>query len=1061
VQVKGVTRGGAVRESQSPGVVEFRVLGPIEVIFGGERVSLAGARQEIVLTMLLLEAGHTVAVDLLIDAIWGDSPPATAKSQVHICVSRLRKMLARSGSTASLQTRSAGYMLEIPEGSLDLQRFRDLTAQAAAVCGRDPLAGVAHYRAALEIWRGDACAGIESRITAQAAIRLNESRLTALGDCIDLELALGHHNQLIGELSELVAQHPLWERPRRQLMLALYRSGRRAEALEVFQAARQILLEELGLEPDKELSALHQSILNSDSVLDLPGSRSAHSVEDEDPNDAGESAGQREASRLSPPNPRMLPATIGDFVGRENELNHIFALLTGFTPADAARHNGIHVPIVVLTGRGGVGKTSLALRAAHLLHASFPDGSLYAQLGDGIELAVGAYGILERFLRASGVRTSDMPDGLEERAEMYRSLLAGQRVLVVLDGASNVSQVEPLLPGHPGCAVLITCRTRAASPAGATCLEVGTLDADAGAALLAQVIGPDRAAAEYDAVTTIVGLCEGLPLALRIAAAKLAARPHWRIERLAGRLVNERRRLDELALEKTSIRTMLDLTYQSLTNRQQKLLRRLSLLGPRDFPYWVGGPLLQTDVLEAEEFLEELVVNGLVEARSMPAGDTRYQLHDLVRLYASEAIAASESAAERQASIARYTGCLLWLTTQAHQRYYGGDFYVPHGSGLRYPLPAATTGLLLADPIAWLRAERTLIVAAILLASRAGLDELSWELAVTSVTLFESEPFPDDWRETHLTAMAATTDAGNQRGTAALLFSLGMLATTRNLEEAASLLRHSCQLWEEVGDQHGLALSLHGLAGIERLSGNYQNAAVMYKRVLPLFEQIGDYAGYAAALRCLGQIEMDQMRDAAAEALFRRAISVAEQAESRRDRTQALYYLAELLLHRGDLKQAEQLFQTVCAEAKTLADAVGQGYGFLGLGITCSQLREFGRAADNLRAALTLAERSNDKLLRGRVLLASAEFYAAEGRHELALAQLNKALATFADFGPALVWQARALEFASRIHRLLDNGEEADRFWRSALDVAGGSESALGALLGAAPRVDKSAGPAA
>jgi DNA-binding SARP family transcriptional activator/tetratricopeptide (TPR) repeat protein len=997
---------------QSRDEVEFRLLGPVEVVFSMERISIGAARQEIVLTMLLLETDRIVGMDLLIDAIWGDSPPSTAKSQVQICVSQLRKVLARSDAI-SLQTRRAGYVLEVPDGSLDLQRFRSLTARAADMAERDATEAVNLYRAGLGVWRGDACAGVESRIVGHAATRLNESRRTALGDCIDLELRSGGHNRVIGELSELVAQQPLWERPRQQLMLALYRSGRAGEALKVYQTARMTMREDLGLEPSKETQALQQSILVGDGALDSSGWQNST---DGDPAWVDETAIQQEAV------PQLLPSTIADFVGRSEDLARISAVLTRPQRTDVSQPSGIHVPIVVLTGRGGVGKTNLALRAAHLLSESFPDGQLYAKLRDGIEPVVSTSRVLDRFLRAFR-GPSALPDTLEERAEMYRNLLAGKKVLIMLDDAASVSQVEPLLPGHPGCAVIITCRTRAACPSGATCLEVGALDGPDGTELLAQVIGTDRINAEPEAATAMVELCEGLPLALRIAAAKLASRPHWRIERLTARLANERRRLDELSLEKTSIRAMLDLTYQNLTAQQQRLLRRLSVLGGSDFPCWLGAPLLETDVMEAEELLEELVVNGLIEAWNTQSGETRYHLHDLVRLYAAEATAVADPAGERQALITRFVGCLLSLTSEAHQRYYGGAFYIPTGDGFRYPLSAETVNGLLTDPIAWLRTERALIVGAAVLAARAGLDEMCWELLVTTVTLFEAEPYPEDWREAHLTAIAVTRDAGNKRGTAALLFSLGTLTTTRKLDEAADLLQQSCLMWEELGDAHGLALALHGLAGVERLRGEYGNATARYQRVLSLFEQIGDYAGQAAALRCLGQIAMDRQDPAAAEVLFGRAVSTAERARSWRDMAQARFYLGELWLQRGNLKTAEKLFQTVCSETRVGTDAVGQGYAFLGLGSTYIRGGNMALAADNLHKALALAEQTNDMLLRGRVLLAGAELCVAEGRYEPALSQVEDALDTFTDYGSSHAWHMRALEFANHLRLHLGHAD--------------------------------------
>ncbi|MFE9440031.1 BTAD domain-containing putative transcriptional regulator [Streptomyces sp. NPDC006602] len=1014
----------------------FRILGSIELDGGRGPVSLTAPRQEVVLAMLLLEAGQSVPVDRLIEAVWEETPPSTARSQVQICISQLRKLLAQLNIDATIRTSRTGYRLTFPAGLLDLELFRESVTRAAGM--QQPDESVVEYRAALELWRGDACAGVESRVVGQAVTRLHESRLAALGDCIDLELRLGRHHQVIGELSELVSRYPLWERARGQLMLALHRSGRSAEALEVFRAGRAVLIDELGLEPGKTLQVLHQAILNNDSGLDAgPGADEAVPL----PPPAQENA---------PPDvvPQLLPSTIADFSGRHEELDSIVASLHGAgggsTPSGA-----LHVPIVVLTGRGGVGKTTLAIRAAHLLNERFPDGRLYARLGEAQGPASSVTAVLDRFLRSFGMNSTEIPDNAVERAETYRSKLAGRRVLVVLDDVSSARQISDLLPGEPGCAVIMTSRSRLAGPPGAAWCDVGPLDTPAGASLVTGAIGSHRASAEPEAITSLVELCEGLPLALRIVTTKLATRPHWRVVHLVERLSNERLRLDELALEGASIRATLDFTYRGLAEDQQRLLRRLSILGAADFAGWISAVLLDDDVRRAESLLESLVEEGLVQAWSTHAGNLRYQLHDMVRLYAGEQLARSESAATRREILSRYLGGWLSLAAEAHRRHYGGDFYVLHGTAAHWPLPKERVQALLTDPVTWFQSERTLLVEAILLAARGGFDEICWDLAITSDTLFESGPYPEDWQVTHLGALEVTRRAGNDRGTAALLYSLGVLATTRQLDEAEQLFGEALVLWEKIGDRHGSALTTHGLAGVERLRGSYDAASVLYGQALVLMREVGDQAGESAVLRCMGQIAMDRRQYRLAEERFERAAAVAQRVDSKRDSAQAQYHLAELCLQLGDLTRAEGLLKDVCRESRLGADSVGEGFGYLSLGITYAQMDATEKARESLRTATELSQRAGDVLLNSRVLLASAEVEFAAGDLDSAATRAMDACAAFQALGSHLVWRARCLELAGRALHGLGRTDEAVRMWREAAESLASKDAGLSARLAA------------
>jgi DNA-binding SARP family transcriptional activator len=738
--------------------VDFRLLGVIEIVLPGNNlVEIGSARERVILTMLLLRANRVVQVEQLIDAVWDESPPATARSQVQQCVSALRRKLAQAGG-GLLMTDAAGYVIRVPGDAIDVTRFERLVLRSRIAVTEDRIAdAAADLRAALALWRGPACAGVDSSVIRAAATRLDEDRLAALETCADLDLQLGRHRELAGELGGLVAQYPLRERLRYLYMVALYRSGDKATALEAFRSARVALVAELGLEPGDELSALNRGILAGDPALDhgpdtIPGTARL---------DLG-----------TVPVPRQLPSAIADFTGRGQEVSELTMLLS---VPDEAMLAGRYLPMAVLRGKGGVGKTTLALHAAHALRHDYPDGHLYAQLRDGDGHPVSAADVLSLFLRALGLPSAAIPEGLAERAATYRSLVGDRRVLILLDDAHVTSQVVPLIPGNPGCGVIITSRDSLAGLDGAHYIDIGDLDEAASLRLLGAVIGSDRVAEEPAAALSLVRMCGCLPLALRIVAARLVARPHWKLEAMVGRLADEERRLDELALGDVGIRATVALSYETLDQDAGQLFRLLGLLGSADFSAWVAAPLLGCDAARAVELLDTLVDARLVDVHVNGAGVARFRLHELVRVYARERLAAEESAARRTAALERMLGCWLMLASEAHRRTYGGDFAILHRSASRFPLPADLIDELLASPLDWLRIEQSGLVSAVYQAAQTGLHELCWDLAMTLMTLFESDYQADNWRRTHDVALAAARRGGNRMGEAAMLYSLGHL----------------------------------------------------------------------------------------------------------------------------------------------------------------------------------------------------------------------------------------------------------------------------------------------
>jgi DNA-binding SARP family transcriptional activator/tetratricopeptide (TPR) repeat protein len=1016
--------------------LEYRVLGPLAVLADGKPIDIGSTRQRIVLAAMLLDANRVVSRDRLVDALWDRHPPATASSQIHICVSALRRKLAAHGAPDVIETVPPGYLIRVDDHALDAREFELLVAsgRAAAADGR-PHDAVRHLLASLELWRGPAFAGLKSDLVQVAATRLNEERLGVLEDRMDAELELGRHHDIVGELSELVAGNPLRERMCGQLMLALYRDGRQAEALAAFRAARAIFLDELGLEPSQGLRDLEHAMLQNDPALQ-PGSLTR----------------SRRPSVAAALIPRQLPADVGDFVARQGVLGQVRAILAPQPPpAPSLRH----LEIVVLSGRSGVGKTALALHAAHELSDSYPDGQLYAQLEAGTEPVSTAH-VLEEFLRALGVTLVAPPGSVEDLAHTYRSQLARRSVLVVLDAAASVGQVIPLLPGGSSCAVIITSRSRLPGLPGAQRFEVGVFDESAGVELVTRVIGEERVCHEKDAARKLVRLCGGLPVALRIAAAKLAARPHWTVGRLVSRLEDEQQRLDELEFdehvrgEAGGIRASISLSYESLGPDARRLLRRLAILGATDFAYWIGAPLLDLDIAIVTDLTEQLVAARLIDAIVLEDQSVRFQIHELIRVYALERLMAEEPATERAAALRRVLGCWLFLAGEAHRREYGGDFTVLHGNAERWTLSGDAVSELLRDPLSWFRRERSALLLAIIKAAQAGLDELCWDLAMTSSTHFESGSFLDDWRQSCDSALDAVRRKGNRLGEAALLCSLGGLALAeQDLDEAVRCLLPAMRLFSQLQDTHGWALAARHLAYVDRQRGHYDQALSRYEEALRGLRSVGDRIAEAHVLNNMAQIYLDKRRQQPAEGLLNQALDICRSVNARRGAAQVEHRLGELRLSKGDLIGAEESFESVLRAVVAGNDLVGQAYALYGLGAVRMGSKLYSRAEADLRAALEVSASCGDRLIHGRILLALAELYETTQRPAPAAEQLSEALEVFREVGSAL-WQARALAASGRLYEAAGRPDAAAAAWQEGLNLLGEADAGLRDTLSAA-----------
>ncbi|RGC65015.1 Regulatory protein AfsR [Micromonospora sp. MW-13] len=683
--------------------MEFRLLGSVEVSSGGSVVGIGGAKPRTLLVSLLVDHGRVVPANRLLDALWGEHPPGRARSILQTYVSSLRQVTNRTGGRAAITTRSPGYVLDIPDGALDRDVFERLVTEGRQAAGSGRHAEAAElFRRGLALWRGPALGGVESELLVGEAARLDEMRLAALEERIGSELALSRLAEVVAELTDLVSRHPFRERMRGHLMTALCGLGRQSDALAVYRVGRARLTEELGIEPGPELRAIHARILRGGTSGALPARPSAadRAPGGPRPEPAGEGR---------PPAPAQLPPAPADFVGRDAELG---ALVTALTRPDRTTA----VPVQVIVGRGGIGKSALAAHVAHRVVADHPDGQLYADLSGLGPVPAEPYAVLGRFLRALDGTTTVLPETTEERAERFRTLVAGRRLLIMLDDARDERQVRPLLPGAASCAVVVTSRRHLAGLAGCAGTELGPLGDTDASALLADMIGAERAAAEPDAARRVVTLCGGLPLAIRVAGARLASRRRWPVALLAGRLADEELRLDELSAGDQDVRSCLARSYDLLDPPARAALRLVGLLGLSDFPSWVLAAALDVTPAEAEQVAERLVDALLVDPIGVDDfGQIRYGTDDLVRLFGRDRGRAED--AERAVRRAAARVAATWYALRAAVEAGG-----PARSGA---LPVADSVLdrIGVHPRAWLGAEHAALSTVLRLAVAPGNDE--------------------------------------------------------------------------------------------------------------------------------------------------------------------------------------------------------------------------------------------------------------------------------------------------------------------------------------------------
>jgi DNA-binding SARP family transcriptional activator len=998
-------------------IMRFQVLGPLRVRDGAVWAPVKAAQQRLVLAVLLAEACRVVSTERLVHEIWGERPPRAAVSAVQNDVLRLRRILHQNGQ-GPLLTRGRGYELAIDDGDLDARRFDEVVARgrSALAAGRVEVA-LPELTEGLALWRGEALADVPPSPTVDAyAARLEWSRVAAVEDRIGAHLQLGQHADVVGELHGLVAQHPLRERLWMHLMLALYRCGRRAEALESYRAAYRVLADEHGLAPGPQLQELQQAILSDDPQL-----RSC-------------SAQATSVAPVVAVVPAQLPAPVAGFAGRAGQLNLLDA--AGSQPGDPPA-----LVITSVTGMAGVGKTTLALHWAHRVRDRFPDGQLFINLrGYAPGAPVQAVEALSQFLTALGVPREQIPSEVEPAAALYRTLLADKRMLIVLDNAAHPDQVRPLLPSTPTGLVVITSRDRLTgliAHDGAITMALDVLSADETRTLLVRLLGREATEADPRATAELGVLCGHLPLALRIAAAQIVTS---RVD-IATHVAHLRdNRLDVLDISgdpESAVRAAFSYSYACLPDAAQRLFRLLGLVPGEDVTVDTVAELAGLTPVETSRLLRGLVEAHLVDEHA----SGRYALHDLLRLYAADRANADECHASREAALARLY--------DAYQRYAdaASDLLTPHF--LRLPAPARASR----DPVfpghaaalAWLDAERANLVAACRHTAERGPYETAWRLADCLRGYFNHCGSNVDWSTvahagldaaeadakpaaqasaclslaslhatqgrfaqaiTHnTTAYDLARQAGWSECESNALGSLGVLyLSLGELSPAAEHFTQSLSISQRIGSVAAQAANRTNLGSVHFALGDLETAADHHRQALDLYGQINSRGAQASVMSNLGEIDHLLGRVDRALATLETTVAMLREIGNRFHEAEALRMLAAVHLDRGDHVSALEHSRSAVELAQETGDLRQRAIALATDATVQHRLGEPARAVHGYRLAIEYAQTVND-------------------RYILALAQVGLATALRATAGPDHADQAALAALAVAHHhgyRLLE-----------------------------------------
>ncbi|WP_375256625.1 BTAD domain-containing putative transcriptional regulator [Streptomyces sp. MNP-20] len=905
--------------------LRFGVLGPVRAWLGAEPLPTGSPQQRALLAALLLRGGRTATAAELIEALWGEEPPSQALAALRTYASRLRKVLA----PGMLASESGGYALHIEDGSVDVTVAQRLVTDAERLRSAGERTQARDmFDKALALWDGESLAGVPGPHAEGQRVRLEEWRLQLIETRMDLDLELGLHKEAVSALTPLVVAHPLRERSRELLMLALYRSGRQAEALAVYADTRRLLADELGVEPRATLRDLQRRILAADSTLE-------------------DVAAPRREARASVVRPLQLPPKTPDFTGRSGFLHDLGELL-----ADSP---GAVLAISALAAIGGVGKTTLAVHAAHQARPGFPDGQLYVDLqGTGArptepETALGA------FLRALGTEDSAIPDSLEERSALYRSVLNGRRVLVLLDNARDAAQVRPLIPSTEGCATIVTSRIRMVDLAGAHLVDLDVMSPDEALQLFTKIVGGERVRTEHRAALDVVAACGFLPLAIRIAASRLAARRTWTVSVLAAKLSDERRRLDELQAGDLAVKATFEMGYGQLDPAQARAFRLVGLADGPDISLAAAAAMLDQSHDDSEETLESLVDTGFLEA----AAPGRYRYHDLTRLYARAcAERDEESPGERRAALTRLLDFYLATATGVYAVEHPGDRSVEHLEPLRYP---GVEFSYLDDARRWLASEAQCILAC------------ARQLA-------------------HGSELRRSID---------LLWSVKDIVGSGNVRQYRDTAAVAQRAAREARDAQAEGRACAALTAVHLTAGNLREADAEAQRALALAVAIDDPVTSAWVPYDRGVIALQERRYTEADRCLREALSRFREDDNPFGLASALCQLSHVEASLGNVRSAVALAEEAIERLGSEADTLALAESRYALGLALSAAGHIPEALEQLDQALAIYQECTQALGEGMALYRRAEIHLGAGRPAQAAAEAEQALVVLGRVGGA------------------------------------------------------------